>query len=93
MMINQFLNGMYESLERVNKYQNQVNTTRRITNISDDPQATVTALRSRNKLTSLKIFDNNINTAKSYLKEAEVATKSINNIQTVYESNRSNRCR
>ncbi len=86
MMINQFLNGMYESLERVNKYQNQVNTTRRITNISDDPQATVTALRSRNKLTSLKIFDNNINTAKSYLKEAEVATKSINNIiQTVYE--------
>ena len=62
MMINQFLNGMYESLERVNKYQNQVNTTRRITNISDDPQSTVTALRSRNNLTIIKIFDNNINT-------------------------------
>lgn len=86
MMVNQFLNGMYESLDRVNKYQNQVNTTKRISNISEDPQATVTALRARNKLSSLKIYENNIETAKSYLKEAEAGAKSINAIlQTVYE--------
>lgn len=86
MMVNQFLNGMYESLNRVNKYQNQVNTTKRITNISEDPQATVTALRARNKLSGLKIYQDNINTAKSYLKEAEAAAKNINSIlQTTYE--------
>jgi flagellar hook-associated protein 3 FlgL len=40
MMVSQFLNDANNSLSRVCKYQNQVDSTKRITNISDDPEAT-----------------------------------------------------
>jgi flagellin-like hook-associated protein FlgL len=86
MMINQFLSESNEALGRVSKYQSQVDSTKRISGIADDPQATLTALRARNKLSNLELYKANISTASSYLKEAESATTELNEIlQSAYE--------
>jgi len=86
MMVSHFLADANSSLGRVSKYQNQVDSTKRVGEISDDPQATMTALKARNKLSSLDAYQGNIQTASSYLEEAESAAYGLNEIlQTVYE--------
>lgn len=86
MMVSQFLNDANSSLSRVSKYQNQVDSTKRVTNISDDPQATLTALKARNKLSEIETYQGNIKTATSYLTEAESASNELNDVlQKVYE--------
>lgn len=86
MMSGQFLSDANDSLNRVSKYHGQVSSTKRISHISDDPQATITALRARNKLSNLNMYQNNIDTAKSYLSESESSASELNEIlQTVYE--------
>lgn len=85
-MVSQFLNDANSSLSRVSKYQNQVDSTKRVTNISDDPQATLTALKARNKLSEIETYQGNIETATSYLTEAESASNQLDDVlQTVYE--------
>ncbi len=86
MMASQFLTDSNSSLGRLSKYTNQVNSTKKITNIADDPQATVMALKARNRLSSLAGYQNALNTSKSYLTEAENASSNINSIlQSTYE--------
>jgi flagellar hook-associated protein 3 FlgL len=86
MMVNQFLSDSNEALNRVAKYQSQVDSTKRISSISDDPQATMAALRANNKLSDLAVYQGNISTATSYLKEAESANDSLNEIlKSVYD--------
>ncbi|MGI5935638.1 MAG: flagellin [Oscillospiraceae bacterium] len=86
MMVSQFLYDTNGSMSRLSKYQNQVTSTKRITNISDDPLATITALRARNKLSNLTYYKSNISAAGSYLKEAESSVSELNEIiKTVYE--------
>jgi len=86
MMVSQFLNDVNSSLNRVSKYQDQVDSTKRVSNISDDPQATLTALKARNQLSNLEIYQGNIETATSYLNEAESASNELNEVlQKVYE--------
>lgn len=85
MMVSQFLSDANSSLSRVSKYQSQVDSTKRVSRISDDPQATITALKARNKLSDLEAYQGNIETATSYLKEAESAASELGDIlQTVY---------
>ena len=79
-MVNQFLTESNDALARVSKYQSQVDSTRRITSISDDPQSTLLALRARNKLSNLDLYKSNITTATSYLKEAESSASELNEI-------------
>lgn len=86
MMVSQFLSDANGSLNRVSKYQNQVDSTKKITHISDDPQATITALKARNKLSNLGLYQSNISTASGYLKEAEASVSELNDIlQSAYE--------
>lgn len=86
MMVSQFLYDTNGSVNRLSKYQSQVTSTKRITNISDDPLATITALRARNKLSNLTYYQSNISTAGSYLKEAESSVSELNEIvKTAYE--------
>lgn len=85
MMSKKFLTESNAALNRVAKYQSQVDTTKKLSSISDDPQATLTALKARNRLSNLALYQSNISTASSYLKEAESATSSLNDIiQTAY---------
>ncbi len=86
MMVSQFLADANSSLNRLSKYQNVVDSTKRISNISDDPQATLMALKARNRLNSLADYQSNIKTVKSYLNEAESAAGELNEIlQSAYE--------
>lgn len=86
MMSNQFLSESNEALNRVAKFQSQVDSTKRISNIADDPQSTLMALKARNKLSNLELYKSNIATATSYLKEAESSTSALNElIQSAYD--------
>jgi flagellar hook-associated protein 3 len=86
MMSDMFLSDANKSLNRVLKYQNQVDSTKKISTISDDPQATMLALRARNKLANIETYRENIDTARSYLTEAESAASGLNQLlQNVYE--------
>lgn len=85
MMVDRFLSESNDALGRVAKYQSQVDSTKRISSISDDPQATITALKARNKLTNLALYQSNIKTASGYLTEAESAVDGLNDVlQSVY---------
>ncbi|HBR09403.1 MAG TPA: hypothetical protein DD735_11010 [Clostridiales bacterium] len=86
MMIGSFLSDANASLNRLSKYQSQVDSTKKNARISDDPQATITALKARNRLGNLEMYQGNISTANSYLSEAESAADGLNQIlQSVYE--------
>lgn len=86
MMTNQFLRESNEALNRVAKYQSQVDSTKRLSGIADDPQSTLQTLKARNKLSNLELYKSNIATATSYLKEAESATSALNElIQSAYD--------
>jgi flagellin-like hook-associated protein FlgL len=86
MMSNQFLTESNEALNRVAKYQSQVDSTKRLHGIADDPQSTLLALRAKNKLSNLALYKSNISTASSYLKEAESATSALNELlQSAYD--------
>ena len=85
MMVSQFLTESNEALGRLSKYQSQVDSTKRINGIADDPQATLLALKARNRLSNLEMFKSNVSMASSYLKEAESATTELNEIlQSAY---------
>jgi flagellin-like hook-associated protein FlgL len=87
MMNSKFLSEANKALNRVDKYQSQVNSTKRLSGIADDPQSTLMALRARDKLSNLELYQANIATANSYLKEAESATRNLNTLlQSAYES-------
>jgi flagellin-like hook-associated protein FlgL len=62
MMSDMFLSDANNSLNRVYKYQNQVDSTKRVSRISEDPQATMVALKARNKLSNLSMYQSNIKT-------------------------------
>ncbi|NLA86226.1 MAG: hypothetical protein GX847_02870, partial [Clostridiales bacterium] len=86
MMTSKFLSEANRALNRVDKYQSQVNSTKRLSGIADDPQGTLMALRARNKLSNLELYRSNIATASGYLKEAESATSSLNELlKSAYE--------
>jgi len=80
MMNSKFLSEANKALNRVDKYQSQVNSTKRLNGIADDPQSTLLALRARDKLSNLELYQSNIATANSYLKEAESATSALNQL-------------
>lgn len=86
MMNSKFLSEANKALNRVDKYQSQVNSTKRLSGIADDPQSTLLALKARDKLSNLELYQSNIATANSYLKEAESATSALNKLlQSAYE--------
>jgi len=86
MMNSQFLSDANASLNRVSQYESQLDSTKKITRISDDPQATIMALQARNRLSDLSLYQGNISTANSYLSETESAASEMNDIlQSAYE--------
>lgn len=85
-MTKKFLSESNKALARVAKYQSQVDSTKRLSGIADDPQGTLMAMKARNKLSNLDLYRSNISTAVGYLKEAESATSALNLIvQSAYD--------
>lgn len=80
MMASQFLYDANKSLSRLAQAQKTVDSTKKISNIADDPIATVNALKARNKLSSLANYQSNVSTADEYLSESSDALDSINTL-------------
>ena len=86
MMVSQFLGDANRSLNRVAKSYKQVESTKRINGISDDPLATIASLKARNRLSALANYQSALGTAKSYLTQAETSAADINELlQSAYE--------
>lgn len=86
MMVSSYLTDLNASLNRVSDLQSQVNTSKRISTLSDDPVATAQSLIVRSNLSTLSIYQSNIDTAQSALTTAETSVDSLNDIiQSAYE--------
>lgn len=86
MMVGQFMNDSNKTLNRVQKSWGKVNSSKKITSIADDPLATISALKARNRLTTLSGYQDTVSTAKSYLTEAESSSGSLNSVlQSAYD--------
>lgn len=86
MMSDQFLVDANDSLNRLAKAQEQVDSTKRINDIDDDPLATMASLKARNKLSSLAEYQSSISTANSSLKENSTELDGLNSVlQSAYE--------
>ncbi len=86
MMSDQFLVDANDSLNRLARAQEQVDSTKKISAIDDDPLATMASLKARNKLSSLAEYQSSISTANSSLKENSTELDSLNTvIQSAYE--------
>lgn len=86
MMSDQFLLDANDSLSRLAKAQEQVDSTKKIHSIDDDPLATMSSLKARNKLSSLAEYQDSIKTANSSLKENSTEVDSLNTVlQSAYE--------
>ncbi|MBR4953693.1 MAG: hypothetical protein IKZ30_04165 [Oscillospiraceae bacterium] len=86
MMVSQFLGDANRSLNRVAKSYKQVESTKRINGIADDPLATIASLKARNRLSALANYQSALGTAESYLTQAETSAADINTLlQSAYE--------
>jgi len=86
MMADQFLRDANASLNRLSQAQNVVDSTKKISGIADDPLATLSSLKARNKLSNLADYQDSVSTAGSYLTENENAADSLNQVvQSVYQ--------
>ena len=86
MMSDQFLRDANASLNRLSDAQSIVDSTKKINGIADDPLATISSLKARNKLSSLANYQSSISTAGDYLTENENATESLDQVvQSAYE--------
>lgn len=86
MMTNNYLFNLSGNLNRLSKYLEQESTGKVINRISDDPVKTTLSLSARNKLSSVKRYMENVNTAKNWLTEVEESVGGLNEIiQDAYE--------
>ena len=86
MLVNTTLRNLGSNAARLNKLQDQMSSTYRISRLSDDPLAMLTSLDSRSKLYAQDQYVKNLDDAESWLTMAEASMMEINNIvKRIYE--------
>jgi len=86
MLSNTLLSNLSLNLNRLDKLQNQMSTGRKYGHISDDPSALIYGQAARNKLARLSHYQSSVETAQSWLTQAEAGVMELNKvIGTVYE--------
>jgi len=86
MMQNTLLSNLSLNLNRMDKLQNQLSTGRKYGHISDDPSALIYGQAARNKLARLSHYQGMVETAQSWLTQAETGIMELNKvIGAVYE--------
>jgi flagellar hook-associated protein 3 FlgL len=86
MMQNTLLSNLSMNLSRMDKLQNQLSSGRKYGHISDDPSALIYGQAARNKLARLSHYQGTVETAQSWLTQAEAGTLEVNKvIGAVYE--------
>ncbi len=86
MMSDNYLNNLQRNMSRMNQFQSQMATNRKLVRLSDDPASAMGALAIRDKLAKLEQYQRNLNDAQSWLTQSETAVLEINEvIKTAYE--------
>lgn len=87
MMVRNFMSDLNRNMLKVDKYQYQLFTNRRIRYLSDDPIGVMSCLGARSKLSKLEMHNASISDAKSWLTQTETALGQINSVLVkLYES-------
>lgn len=86
MLVNNMLGYMNTNLERMDKYQNQLATGKKISVPSDDPVVAARALKLRTSVSQIEQYQKNVTDAKSWMSLTETALANIGDIiQTAKE--------
>lgn len=80
MMINQFLYNMNSNLGRMQKYDYQLATGRKIMRPSDDPVGITRSLQARTDLSKLEQYNQNVADAKAWLTQTETSLMEMNEV-------------
>jgi len=86
MLVNHFNKNLHTNMSRMDKYQTQMATSRKITRLSDDPVNVMKSLSARSRLSSLEQYQRNLSDAQSWLTQSETAAGELNEIiKRLYE--------
>lgn len=80
MLTSNFLYNLNTNLKQFQKYQEHLETTRRINRPSDDPVGFLYSMRYRTELRHLKQYRDNVNYAQSWMDQTETLINSVNDI-------------
>lgn len=96
MLTNNMLRNLSSSYEKLGKYQDQLNTGKKITKPSDDPVIAIKGMRYRTDLTEVEQYKRNLSEAYTWMESADDAmdkmTMALQRVRelTVYASNGTN---
>ncbi|MDR3207343.1 MAG: flagellar hook-associated protein FlgL [Oscillospiraceae bacterium] len=86
MMISNFNRNLYANTAKMNRFQSQLATNRKIVRLSDDPVGVVKSLNARSRLNSLEQYQRNLSDAQGWLTQSESVVSELNTIvKRVYE--------
>ncbi len=82
MMTDAFQRNMQNNLQKMDKYTQQLSTTRKIVRLSDDPVGVLDSLTARTRLSDIRRFENNIKDAKTWTESADTCLQQISSHMT-----------
>jgi len=87
MILNNYMNNLFDNLEKMDKIQTQLVTNKRITKISDDPIGVISSMQYRVRLYKIEQYQKNTEAAQTWLKQTESSVLEINEvIKNAYET-------
>ena len=86
MMINNFNRNLNMNAGKMNRFQSQLATNRKIVRLSDDPVNVIKSLNARSRISSLEQYQRNLSDAQGWLSQSETALSELNEIiKRIYE--------
>ena len=86
MMIGNFNRNLQMNQAKMNRFQSQLATNRKMVRISDDPVNVIKSLNARSRLSSIEQYQRNLSDAQGWLSQSETAVSELNEvIKRVYE--------
>ena len=87
MLVSNFMNDLYNNMNKLSKLQSQMASGKKFAHISDDPIAVIFSQQARYKLARLEHYQSNVEAAESRLTQVETGTIELNNMLiSAYES-------
>lgn len=87
MMVTTFLNNMNNNMLKMDKYNNQLSTGKKISRLSDDTVGVISSLTARSRLNAYKQYQENLVDARNWVDQAETAIGEINSMMTTIREN------
>ena len=86
MLVNHFNKNLNNNMQRMDRFQAQLATNRKIVRLSDDPVGVIKSLNARSRLDSINQYKRNLSDAQGWLSQSETAAGELNEIlKRVYE--------